>query len=162
MHDPRAARTTERRTIGVVEAVLVRGRRGSLPVRAKVDTGASRTSLDTRLARRLGLGPVVGHVRTRSAAADVPDERDVVRASIVIAGRTFRVQLAITDRRDMRYRMIIGMDVLRRGRFLVDPRKRAPFVRRRRLSPGSKAPLTPSPPRDLSTAQPSVRLGSDD
>jgi hypothetical protein len=161
MQESRPTRTTERRTIGVVEAVLVRGRRGSLPVRAKVDTGASRTSLDTRLARRLGLGPVVGHVRTRSAAADVPDERDVVRASIVIAGRTFRVQLAITDRRDMRYRMIIGMDVLRRGRFLVDPRKRAP-LRRRRLTPGSKPSGPPSAPRDLSTAQPSVRLGSDD
>jgi hypothetical protein len=138
MHETPGRATVERRTIGVVEAVLVRGRRGSLPVRAKVDTGAARTSLDTRLARRLGLGPVVGHVRIRSAAADVPEKRDVVRASIVIAGRTFRVHLTITDRRDMRYRMIVGMDVLRRGRFLVDPRKRAPFVPRRGIAPAAK------------------------
>ena len=138
MHDAQSAREVKvRPTIGVVEPVLVRGPRGSLPVRAKVDTGAERTTLDTRLARRLGLGPVVGHVRIRSAAADVPELRDIVRASIVIAGRAFRVHLAITDRRDMRYRMIVGMDVLRRGRFLVDPRKRAARVRRRALTPTS-------------------------
>ena len=112
------------RTIGVVETVRVRGPQGSLRLRARIDTGASRTSLDTGLARKIGLGPVVGHVRIRSAAADVPEVRDVVPATIVIAGRAFRVKVAVTDRQDMRFRIIVGMDVLRRAGFLVDPRRR--------------------------------------
>ena len=122
-------RAGRRTTIGVVEVVRVRGPRGSLRLRAKIDTGAARTSLDTSLAEKIGLGPVVGHVRIRSAAADLPEVRDIVPATIVIAQRAFRVKVAVTDRQDMRFRIFVGMDVLRRAGFLVDPRRRPPVPR---------------------------------
>ena len=116
-------RPAERTILGTVEEVSVRGRTGSLRVLAKIDTGAARTSLDTDLAKRLGLGPVVDHVRIRAAAADEPEKRDVVATVIAIAGREFDVEVAITDRTDMRYHMIVGMDVFRESGFLVDPSK---------------------------------------
>lgn len=116
---------TGRRIIGVIQEVVVRGPAGELRVRAKVDTGAARTTLDTDLAKRLSLGPVLRHVRTRAAAADHPEKREVVSAEIVIAGETFAVQVAVTDRQDMKYHMIVGMDVLARSRFLISPRKGA-------------------------------------
>lgn len=111
--------------IGVIEEVTVRGPNGEIQVRAKVDTGAARTSLDTDLAKRLGLGPVLRHVHIRSAAADHPEKRDVVSAVLEIGGKTFETQVAISDRRDMRYHMIVGMDVLRGSGFLISPRKGA-------------------------------------
>ena len=101
----------------------MRGPAGEVQVRAKVDTGATRTTLDTDLAKRLGLGPVLRHVRTRAAAAEHPEKRDVVSATVVIAGQSYEVQVAVTDRKDMKYHMIVGMDVLRQSPFLISPRK---------------------------------------
>lgn len=115
----------KRRIIGVIEQVTVRGPAGEIQVRARIDTGATRTTLDTDLAKKLGLGPVERRVRTRSAAADRPEERDVVRATIVIDSRVFETHAAITDRKDMKFHMIVGMDVLKRSGFLISPRKGA-------------------------------------
>ncbi len=47
----------------------------------------------------------------------------MVASRIVIAGREFDVAVAVTDRKDMRYHAIIGMDILRDSGFLVDPAK---------------------------------------
>ena len=113
----------DRTAIGVVEEVVIRGSKGDIRVLARVDTGAARTSLDTDLALRAGLGPVFDRVRVRAAAADEPEERDVVDAKILIAGREFDVAVAVTDRKDMRYHMVVGMDILREAGFLVDPSK---------------------------------------
>lgn len=108
-------------TIGVVEDVTLVGPKGSIRVRARIDTGAARTTVDTDLAARAGLGPVVRRVRVRASAADELQKRDVVRARVVIGDRTFDVPVAVTDRKDMRYHMIVGMDILRDSGFLVDP-----------------------------------------
>src|SRR6266704_1838093 len=116
-------RNVARTTIGVVEEVTILGSKGDIRVLARIDTGAVRTSLDTDLAARAGLGPVFDRVRVRAAAAEALEERDVADAKVVIAGREFEVAVAITDRKDMRYHMIVGMDVLRDAGFLVDPSK---------------------------------------
>ncbi len=115
----------KRQIIGVIEEVTLRGPKGDIQVRARIDTGATRTSIDTDLATRLGLGPVERRVRIRSAAADRPEERDVVRATLVIDSKTFETHAAITDRQDMTYHVIVGMDVLRHSGFLISPRKGA-------------------------------------
>ena len=65
------------------------------------------------------------HVRTRAAAAEHPEKRDVMSATVVIAGEAFEAQVAVTDRKDMKYHMIVGMDVLRQSPFLISPRKGA-------------------------------------
>ena len=116
---------SERKAIAVVEEVTVIGPKGRIPVLARIDTGASRTTLDTELAARAGLGPVLKRVRTRASAADRPEERDVVAAKVIIAGQEFDVSVAVTDRKDMRYHMIVGMDILGRAGFLVDPGRAA-------------------------------------
>jgi hypothetical protein len=113
----------KRRIIGVIEHVTLRGPGGEIRVRAKIDTGAARTSLDTDLARRLGLGPVERRIRIRSAAAERPEERDVVKATLIIGTKVFEAHVAVTDRKDMTYHVIVGMDVLRRSGFLISPRK---------------------------------------
>ncbi len=109
----------------MIEEVTLRGSSGEIQVRAKIDTGATRTSIDTDLAKKLGLGPVERRVHTRSAAAERPEERDVVKATLVIDGRAFETHVAVTDRKDMRYHIIVGMDVLKKSNFLISPRKGA-------------------------------------
>ena len=111
------------KVIGVIEPVVLRGPAGEIHVHAKIDTGAARTSLDTDLARKLGLGPVERRVRTRSAAAERPEVRDVVRVSLAIGSTVFETHAAVTDRKDMKYHVIVGMDVLRKSGFLVNPRR---------------------------------------
>ncbi len=132
VQSPGVMKRKKRTIIGAVEEVTVRGRRREVKVLAKIDTGASRTTIDTELAARAGLGPVLDTVRIRAAVSDHPETRAVVDADIVIAGRKFDVPVAITDRQDMRFHAIIGMDVLQRSRFLVDPTKvLEPKVRKR-------------------------------
>lgn len=92
-------------------------------MKAKVDTGAERTTIDTDLAKAAGFGPVLRRVKIRAAAAERPEERDVVRATVVVAGKAFEVEAAITDRKDMRYPVIVGMDILASAGFLINPRK---------------------------------------
>lgn len=77
-------------------------------------------------AARAGLGPVLERVRTRAAAAKHSEKRDVVSARLVIRGKEFRVAVAVTDRKDMRYHMIIAADILRDSGFLIDPREGDP------------------------------------
>src|SRR2546426_7968652 len=92
----------ERTTIGVVEEVTLRGSKGDIRVLARIDTGAARTSLDTDLAARAGLGPVFDRGRVRAAAGHGPEGRDGVAARGVIPGREFDVPVAIAGREDMR------------------------------------------------------------
>lgn len=121
---PQAAGKTKRETIiGVIEDVIVRGAAAEATVKAKVDTGAERTAIDTELAKAAGLGPSLRRVRIRAAAADKPEVRDVMKATLIIAGKEFDVNAAVTDRKDMRYPVIIGMDILAKAGFLVDPGK---------------------------------------
>jgi hypothetical protein len=115
------SRTPRRKIIGVVEPVIVRGKGGEVRVVAKVDTGASRTTVGTDIAARAGLGPVLGTVRIRQSISKHPESRPLVAAVLVIAGVEFDVAAAIADRTEMKYHVIVGMDILGKGKFLVDP-----------------------------------------
>jgi hypothetical protein len=109
----------------VIEPVIVRGKGGEVRVQAKVDTGASRTTVDTDIAARAGLGPVLGTVRIRQSISKNPESRPLVEAVLVIGGVEFDVAAAIADRTEMKYHEIVGMDILGQGRFLIDPARGA-------------------------------------
>ncbi|MFH1511459.1 MAG: RimK/LysX family protein [Candidatus Woesearchaeota archaeon] len=110
---------SKRTLVGLTERMVVKShdcRQEKLI--ARIDTGATKSSIDLRLARQLGLGPVL-HTRSfRSANGN--SVRPIVKASIVIAGRKMKVKFSVVDRRHMRYRLLIGQNVLKRG-FLIDP-----------------------------------------
>ncbi len=114
----------EKDVIRLVERVIVRGPGGEEKVRAKIDTGADRTTVDKILADRLELGPAVSRVTIKASAAGQKVERPVVDASIVISGRVYELKVGVADRSQMKYRVIIGRDILRSGDFLIDPSRR--------------------------------------
>ncbi len=75
---------------------------------AKVDTGASRMSVDTDLAARVGQGPVADTARVMAASSIQAELRHLVEARIQREGKEFRLPVSIADRADMEYPAIIG------------------------------------------------------
>ena len=113
--------------IRLVQRVMVAGPGGQESVRAKVDTGADRTTVDEGLASRLGLVPTGSKVTIKASAAGRRVERPLVNADVTLAGKTFNLRVGVADRSQMRYSVIIGRDILRTGDFLIDPsRKKKP------------------------------------
>lgn len=112
-------------------------------VKAKIDTGARSSTLHASDVRRFqedGVERVSFRTRVRRRAgapgvlctAAVLDERPVrssngsvevrtfIRVDVRMMEVVFPVELTLTDRDDMRFRVLIGREALR-GRFLVDP-----------------------------------------
>ena len=107
----------DRDIIGLTEKVKIRGKK----IIARIDSGARRCSIDRVIAKELNLGPILAEKRYRSAAGRT--KRPVVEEEIKISGVKIKVLINISDRKRMKYRMLIGREALRKGNFLIDPLK---------------------------------------
>ncbi len=105
--------------IGYIEQVTILGLRGTLSVEAMVDTGAARTSIDMRVAAKVGAGPIVGTVLTRSAR--YKRRRILATVMVQIRGETYKVDVAVEDRSALSHKVLVGKDVLEAGRLTVVP-----------------------------------------
>ncbi len=102
--------------VGLIEKVVINGKE----VTARIDTGAQRSSICKELYALLNLGPFIGKVKTKSV--NTVEIRPTVEATIEIQGKVVKTMLNVTDRSKMKYQLLIGQDVLKKG-FLVDPLK---------------------------------------
>lgn len=115
--------TKQKKVIGLIELVRIIGRKKSILKKAIVDTGATRTCIDMRLAARAGLGPIVSTVRVRSKKKHAGHElRPVVRGEIEIKGVRFPLQMSLEDRSGAQHKVLLGRDALH-GNFVVDVEK---------------------------------------
>ncbi len=105
--------------IGLVERIRV----GNKEYLAKVDTGASRSSVDISLASEISLGPIVKKSIVRSVHGK--SVRPVVKIRFEIRGRKFYSFFNVVHRKDMKYKFLIGNNILGRG-FLIDPSLKSP------------------------------------
>jgi len=112
---------TKKTVVGTKEYVVLIGPKKQRKVLARIDTGATKSSIDAGLARQLGLGPVVKYKMVRSATGRV--KRGLILARIRISGRTFKVFFTLADRKHMKYSVLIGRNILKRG-FLIDPARK--------------------------------------
>ena len=105
--------------VGVIEKVVLLSRDGqNKEVEAKIDTGASKSSIDLQLASKLKLGPVITSRMVKSAHGN--KLRPVIEAEIILAGKKMKSEFTLADRSHMRYNVLIGVNTLKHG-FLVDP-----------------------------------------
>jgi RimK family alpha-L-glutamate ligase len=110
-------------TVGYIEEVMISGTRGTKSVLAKSDTGATRTSIDTRLAADIGTGPIKDIVRIKSGSVKSGRSRPVVDLVVGIGGTRHTVTASVEDRSHMDYPLLLGRDILKH--YHVDVQRRA-------------------------------------
>ncbi|WP_327052688.1 ATP-grasp domain-containing protein [Halomicrococcus gelatinilyticus] len=113
---------TDSIVIGYTEEVLVSGTSGSETVVAKADTGATRSSIDTKLAADIGAGPIKSMTKVRSGSRKSSKSRPVVDVVIGVGGNRHTVTASIEDRGHMDYSVLLGRDILEN--YQVDVRRR--------------------------------------
>ncbi len=102
--------------VGFVEKVRIADKQ----IMARVDTGATISSINKTLVDSLGLGPVVR--TTKVASAQGKQVRPIVIVDLEIAGKNLKAEFSVANRDHMEYQILIGRNILKHG-FLIDPRK---------------------------------------
>ena len=111
----------DRIVIGLTEPItLFSSSDGKRTITAKIDTGASKSSIDSSLASQLKLGPIIASRLIKSASGN--KLRPVIEAELELAGKHFKEEFTIADRWHMKYRVLIGQNILKHG-YLIDPSK---------------------------------------
>lgn len=114
----------DRAVIGFIEKVTCHSENnGSIQVRARIDSGATKSSIDIALAEKLGLGPVIGEKAIRNAHGRAV--RKLIEVEIDIAEKTIKEKFTLADRSNLRFPVLIGRNILKNG-FLIDPEKKIP------------------------------------
>ncbi|MFH1396258.1 MAG: RimK/LysX family protein [archaeon] len=112
----------ERQTLGLTEEITVLSDNSHKEkLIARIDTGATCSSIDDDLAERLNLGPVVRDRVVKSASGT--KKRPLIMVTVEIKGKVIEAEFSIADRHHMKYPALIGQNVLKKGGFLVDPLK---------------------------------------
>jgi len=120
MAKKKAKAKKEKKIIGLVEPITLIGETTKKKVIAKIDTGADKSSIDMKLAAELKLGPVVKTSLIKSASGSLV--RPIIRTEVVFANDKMKVYFTVADRTHMKYRVLIGKNILKKG-FLIDPSK---------------------------------------
>lgn len=110
--------------IGLVEHIKVTGPSGKTKtVLARIDSGATKSSIDVRLAAALALGPILKTKIVKSASGT--SRRALVDARVQLADKEIKTDFTLADRANMKYPVLIGQNILSKG-FLIDPVKENP------------------------------------
>ena len=110
---PLAEQPSKDTVLGYTARIRINGRDGGEQVTAKSDTGARRTSIDTELAGRIGVGPLVGTTEVQSGTGGGTETRPLVNVDLCLDGNWRTVKASITDRSEMTYPVLLGRDVLK-------------------------------------------------
>lgn len=108
----------ERLIIGLEESVILEDGKKH---KAKIDTGADSSSIDKTLANSLGNKEILSHKIIRSALGR--HKRPLIMLEVEFQGKKFKEKFTLSDRSNLKYKILIGKDILIKEGFLVDPRK---------------------------------------
>ncbi len=104
--------------VGLTAPIFIHSNGISKEIIAKVDSGATKSSIDTGLATELKLGPIIKSKMVKSAHGN--KVRPVVEVEVELAGKRMKSEFTIADRTHMTYKVLVGINVLEQG-FLIDP-----------------------------------------
>ncbi|MDP3990637.1 MAG: RimK/LysX family protein [archaeon] len=113
---------SERPILGLIESVTILSDNSKQKLLARIDTGATSSSIDKELAEKLSLGP--GHRLTTIRSATGTEKREIVKIKVLLNGKVIEGEFSIADRAHMTYSVLIGQNVLKKGQFLIDPLKK--------------------------------------
>lgn len=106
--------------IGVTEKVYLAGYSDQFSIDSKVDTGATRTSIDIELAAELGLGPIKNFVSVKSGNSKESSKRPIVPLTLKLKGLEHHIDASVEDREHMNYDIILGRDILKNYQIVPD------------------------------------------
>jgi len=107
--------------IGLVETVIIKTKSGDKELKAKIDTGATKSSIDMKLASSMQLGPVIKSKMIKSAHGN--KLRPVIEVELILANNNTKSEFTLADRRHMKFQILIGQNTLKKGGYLIDPNK---------------------------------------
>ena len=107
----------ERVILGLIEEVTILGEK----VIARIDSGATTSSIDTTLAEKLNL-EILDESKIVKSASGI-EKRHVVLAKVNINNNIIEDYFTLADRHHMTYSILIGQNILKKGKFLIDPLK---------------------------------------
>lgn len=109
--------STSPQVLPVVYPVFIKTKDNVKEIKAKLDTGAYRSSIDIQLARELGLPIEAEKVYIKSASGT--SYRPTTRISFQLAGKKITSQVTVVNRSHLKYPMIVGRIDLKG--FLIRP-----------------------------------------
>jgi hypothetical protein len=87
---------------------------------AKIDTGASRSSIDKELAKNLGITDVIKEKEVKSSHGK--SIRQIVKTKVKIGNRIIPTSFTLANRDELKFDLILGKNFLWRG-FIIDTRR---------------------------------------
>lgn len=108
--------------IGLTEKVTLIGNQNNYKtITARIDTGAVISSIDVKMAADLALGPVLRMKKVKNANGMA--ERAVVKCSFKIKGKIYKTDVTIADRKNLKYKALIGQNLLKKTAFYIYPKR---------------------------------------
>jgi hypothetical protein len=111
----------DRIILGLTEPITIRNGEKEINLVARIDTGATSSSIHSELAKKLNLGPVVRTKLVKSASG--VETRPIMKANLILKDLNLEEEFTLADRSHMTYQVLIGQNILKKGNFLIDPLK---------------------------------------
>ena len=110
----------DRTILGLTGQVTLKNNEGKdKQILARIDSGATSSSIDISLAKLLNFKPTKKYRIVKSASGI--KRRPIVNAIVTIKGTKMEAEFTLADRKHMTYQILIGQNVLKEGKFLIDP-----------------------------------------
>lgn len=107
--------------IGLIEKIIVFGKNNeNRELLARIDTGATKSSLDKKIAMELELGPIIKTKLIKSAHGH--SFRPLINVNVTLSGKKMKGEFSLADRSHMKYKVLVGQNILKKD-FLIDPLK---------------------------------------
>lgn len=108
-----------RTVVGLIEEVIILNGK-KLKLKARIDTGATKSSIDEALLKKLEGVKEKGTATIKSSHG--VSERTMVHLNIVLGGQEVEGEFSVFDRSHMTYPILIGQNILEQN-FIIDPKK---------------------------------------
>ena len=108
--------TQTRLVVALIEPIILEN---GAHLYAKIDTGADSSSIDKELAQELGEKKIQSHKIIKSALGR--HRRPLINVALQLQGKHFEEKFTLSDRSHLKYKVLIGKDILQKEGFLVDP-----------------------------------------
>ena len=109
--------------VGLIERVVVIGKKSRIKTLAKFDTGSSGNSIDTKIAAKVCLGPIIKSVKVHSMSNHSYVRRPVVKLKFKIKNKIFSTTANVEDREKFPTKVLIGRNLIEKY-FLIDLNKK--------------------------------------